>query len=512
MLATARMFVFEVPQALFKLLGKISLYSFVLTFHLAFVIYHNTKPSSDDARGSPKPEEPGVSDRDYRFSPIKLSSGVLDELVSPHNEGDTPFVANIPWSRLRSSTISSEIARHSSSNTSVATLVEQTDQSKETADVYPTTPVSTRKHGTIFPDSEWATMNSTQIRRIRRAVKRVKYKEEHGPPHRDVRNKTSKKDKENVMENDREHEQEHEPPPRDVRSKASKITKTSTKDKEHVVENDREQEQEISKEDKQEDDFKESQTKDHKESDQKSVKKYDEDVKEDDTENDDDEGFVEGLTDDVLVYDKEGVEEDFITKDEEGVKEGATVGTKELREDDNRGVEEQFAGENEDVKENGTEDDNVRLEEDLMEDDESGEEDLPKVDNEGVEDNVTVYDSAIVEEIFTVNDNEGVDEGVRKCDYERVQDDFPKEHNEVVVNGDDNEGHTKTAADGACKFTPPTHHRNLRQRNGVIMIPSLIKGWPPVLLSEPIMDRLDPIDFKIMQLECEYHLSCDRFV
>ncbi|KAG1764871.1 hypothetical protein EV702DRAFT_1153078 [Suillus placidus] len=124
MLATAAMVVFEVPQAIFKLLEKISLYSFVLTFHLAFIIYHSTKPSSDDARGSRKPEEPGVSIRDYHFSPIQLWSGVLGELVSPHNEGDTPFVANIPCPRLRSSTTSSEIARHSSSNTSVTTLVE----------------------------------------------------------------------------------------------------------------------------------------------------------------------------------------------------------------------------------------------------------------------------------------------------------------------------------------------------------------------------------------------------
>jgi hypothetical protein len=120
MLATAGIVVFEVPQAFFKLLGKVSLYSFVLTFHLAFVIYHSTKPSSDDARGSRKPEEPGVSTRDYRFSSIKLSSNVLGELVS----GDTAFVANISRPRSRSSTTSSEIARHSSSNTSIATLVE----------------------------------------------------------------------------------------------------------------------------------------------------------------------------------------------------------------------------------------------------------------------------------------------------------------------------------------------------------------------------------------------------
>ncbi|KAG1764468.1 hypothetical protein EDD22DRAFT_453560 [Suillus occidentalis] len=208
MLATAGIVVFEVPQALFKLLGKISLYSFVLTFHLAFVIYHSTKPSSDDARGSCKPEEPGLSTRDYRFSSIKLSSGVLGELVS----GDTAFVANISRPRLRSSTTSSEIARHSSSNTSVATLVEHTDSSKEAANTYPATPVSNRKHGTIFPDSEWATMNSTQIRRIRRAVKRVKYKMENGPPPRDVSkaSKTSEGNKEDVVENYWEPEQDYQ--------------------------------------------------------------------------------------------------------------------------------------------------------------------------------------------------------------------------------------------------------------------------------------------------------------
>lgn len=122
MLATAGIVVFEGPQAFFKLLGKISLYSFVLTFHLAFVTYHSTKPSSDDARGSRKPGGPGVSICDYpsRFSSIKLSSEFFGELVS----GDTAFIANVSRPRLRSSTTSSEIAGHSSSNTSVATLVE----------------------------------------------------------------------------------------------------------------------------------------------------------------------------------------------------------------------------------------------------------------------------------------------------------------------------------------------------------------------------------------------------
>lgn len=124
MLAAAGMVVFKIPQALFELLGKISLYSFVLTFHLAFVIYHSTKPSGDDARGSRKPEEPAVSTRYYRFSSIRLPSSVLGEFVSSNNEGDTPFIANIPYPRSRSSTTSSEIARHSSSNTSVVTLVE----------------------------------------------------------------------------------------------------------------------------------------------------------------------------------------------------------------------------------------------------------------------------------------------------------------------------------------------------------------------------------------------------
>jgi hypothetical protein len=124
MLATAGMVVFEVPQALFKLLEKISLYSFVLTFHLAFVIYHSTKQSSDGTRGSRKPQESEVSTRDYRFSPIKHSSGVLNELISPHGEGDNHFVANTSCPRLRSSTVSSEFARNSSSTTSVATLVE----------------------------------------------------------------------------------------------------------------------------------------------------------------------------------------------------------------------------------------------------------------------------------------------------------------------------------------------------------------------------------------------------
>ncbi|KAG1764870.1 hypothetical protein EV702DRAFT_90832 [Suillus placidus] len=316
-------------------------------------------------------------------------------------------------------------------------------------------------------------MNSTQIRRIRRAVKRVKYKEEHGPP------------------------------PRDVRSKASMVTKTSKKDKENGMEGNREHEQEFSEEDKQEDNDKGSQTKDDKEDDQKSVKeKYNEGVKENDIEDDDDdEGFVEGLTDDALVYDKEGVEEDFMKEDEEGVKESVAICNNELTKDDNRGVEEQFAGENDDGKENATEDDNVRLEEDFIEDDEGDEEDVTKVDNKGVEDSVAVYDSTIVEEIYAVNNNERVDERVE---------DVPGEHDEVVINRDDNEGHTKTAAGDACKFTPLTHHRNLRQRNGVIMIPSLIKGWPPVLLSEPVIDRLDPIDFKIMQLEYEYHLSRDE--
>ncbi|KAG2346139.1 hypothetical protein BDR05DRAFT_66189 [Suillus weaverae] len=320
-------------------------------------------------------------------------------------------------------------------------------------------------------------MNSTQIRRIRRAVKRVKYKEEHGLP------------------------------PRGVRSKASMVTKTSKKDKENAMEGNREQEQEFSEEDKQEDNDKESQTKDDDDDDddddQKSVKeKYTEGVKENDTEDDDDdEDFVEGLTDDALVYDKESVEEDFMKEDGEGIKESDTVCNNEPAKDDNRGVEEQFAGENDDAKENATEDDNVRLEEDFIEDDEGGEEDVTKVDNKGVEDSVAVYDSAIVEEIFGVNNNERVEERVE---------DVPGEHDEVIINRDDNEGHTKTAADGACKFTPLTHHRNLRQRNVVIMIPSLIEGWPPVLLSEPIIDRLDPIDFKIMQLEYEYHLFSDE--
>ncbi|KAG1796369.1 uncharacterized protein HD556DRAFT_296546 [Suillus plorans] len=498
MLAAAGMVVFKIPQALFKLLGKISLYSFVLTFHLAFVIYHSTKPSGDDARGSRKPEEPAVSTRDYRFSSIRLPSSVLGELVSSNNEGDTPFIANIPCPRSRSSTTSSEIARHSSSNTSVVTLVE-TDPSKEAVDAYPTTPTPTRKHGTIFPDSEWATMNATQIRRIRRAVKRVQYKAEHKPPSRDVRSKIKKKDKD-VMENDQGHEQG------------------------------------ISKEDEQ-DDAKESLMKDDKD-DQKYVKEsYNEGAKDDDTE-DDDEGLeglmedvpvhdkeddtedddegLEGLMDDVPVHDKEddteddneleglidevlvqdkGVEENIMKKDDGCVKEGAAAGNNELAEDDNRGVEKQFGGENEDVKEKVTEDGNICLEENFMEDDQGGEEDITKVDLEGVEDDVAVYDS------------EGVDEGVKECEYECVQDDVPEEHNEVVINGDDNEGHTKTAADGACKSIHSTYHRDLCQRNDVIMIPSLIKGWPPVLLSEPIMNGLDPIDFKIMQLECEYHLS-----
>ncbi|KAG1869208.1 hypothetical protein C8R48DRAFT_771368 [Suillus tomentosus] len=465
MLAAAGMVVFKIPQALFELLGKISLYSFVLTFHLAFVIYHSTKPSGDDARGSRKPEEPAVSTRDYRFSSIRLPSSVLGEFVSSNNEGDTPFIANIPYPRSRSSTTSSEIARHSSSNTSVVTLVE-TDPSKEAVDAYPTTPTPTRKHGTIFPDSEWATMNATQIRRIRRAVKRVKYKAEHKPPSRDVRSKTKKKDKD-VMENDRGHEQE------------------------------------VSKEDEQ-DDVKESLRMDDKD-DQKYVESYNEDAKDDDEglmndvpvhdkEDDNELEGLEGLIDDVLEQDK-GVEEDIVKQDDGCVKEGAAVGDNELTEDDNRGIEEQFGGENEDMKEKVIADGNICLEENFMEDDKGGEEDMTKIDNEGVEDNAVVYDS------------EGVDEGVKECEYECVQDDVPEEHNEVVINGDDNEGHTKTGADGACKSVHSAYHRDLRQRNDIIMIPSLIKGWPPVLLSEPIMNGLDPIDFKIMQLECEYHLS-----
>ncbi|KAG1901272.1 uncharacterized protein F5891DRAFT_249535 [Suillus fuscotomentosus] len=473
MLAAAGMVVFKIPQALFELLGKISLYSFVLTFHLAFVIYHSTKPSGDDARGSRKPEEPAVSTRDYRFSSIRLPSSALGEFVSSNNEGDTPFIANIPYPRSRSSTTSSEIARHSSSNTSVVTLVE-TDPSKEAVDAYPTTLTPTRKHGTIFPDSEWATMNATQIRRIRRAVKRVKYKAEHQPPSRDVRSKTKKKDKD-VMENDRGHEQE------------------------------------ISKEDEQ-DDVKESLLKDDKD-DQKYVESYDEDAKDDDeglmndvpvhdkedgTE-DDDEG-LEGLMGDVPVHDKEDdTEDDDELEGLEGLIDDVLVHDKGIEEDimkqDDGGVEEQFEGENEDMKEKVTEDGNVCLEENFMEDDKSGEEDMTKIINEGVEDNAVVYDS------------EGVDEGVKECEYECIQDDVLEEHNEVVIDGDDNEGHTKTAADGACKSIHSTYHRDLRQRNDVIMIPSLIKGWPPVLLSEPIMNGLDPIDFKIMQLECEYHLS-----
>lgn len=309
-------------------------------------------------------------------------------------------------------------------------------------------------------------MNATQIRRIRRAVKRVKYKAEHKPPSRDVRSKTKKKDKD-VMENDRGHEQE------------------------------------ISKEDEQ-DDVKESLRKDDKD-DQKYVESYDEDAKDDDEglmndvpvhdkEDDDELEGLEGLINDILVHDK-GVEEDIMKQDDGCVKEGAAVGDNELTEDDNRGIEEQFGGENEDMKEKFTEDGNICLEENFMEDDKGGEEDMTKINNEGVEDNAVVYDS------------EGVDEGVKECEYECVQDDVPEEHNEVVINGDDNEGHTKTAADGACKSIHSTYHRDLRQRNDVIMIPSLIKGWPPVLLSEPIMNGLDPIDFKIMQLECEYHLS-----
>ncbi|KAG2360278.1 hypothetical protein BDR07DRAFT_1412984 [Suillus spraguei] len=441
MLAMARMVVSEVPQALFNLLGKISLYSFVLTFHLAFVIYHSTKPSSDDARGSRKPGQPGITTRDYRFLSMKLSSGVLGELVSPYNEAGTNC------SLLRSSTISSEITRHSPSHISIATLVERANLSQEAADAYPATPVLTRKHGTIFPDSVWATMNSTQIRRIRRAVKRVKYKEEHG-----------------LL-------------PRGVRSKALVVTKTSKKEEENIMENSREHEQKINEEDKQEDNDNDNQMKDDKEDDQKFVEKYHEGVKEDD-----DEGF-------------EGVDEDFMKKDDE-VKEGATAGDNELTEDDSRDVREQFASENEDMKENVAEDEDTCLEEDFM----KSEEDVTTVDIKGVEANVAVYEITIVGEIFTVNDNECVDESVKK--YNVLE-----EHNEVIVNEDDNQDHTKTTADGTCKLAPPTHHRNLDLRNSVTMIPSLIKGWPPVLLSESIIDKLDPIDFKIMQLECEYHLS-----
>ncbi|KAG2072533.1 hypothetical protein BDR04DRAFT_1096512 [Suillus decipiens] len=462
MLVMARMVVSEVPQALFKLLGKISLYSFVLTFHLAFVIYHSTKSTSNDARGSRKPGQPGVSTRDYRFLSMKFSSGFLGEFVSPHNEGDTNFVANIPCPRLRSSTISSEITRHSPSNISIVTPVKRTNLSQEAADAYPATPVLTRKHGTIFPDSEWATMNSTQIRRIRRAVKRVKYKEEHGLLPRGVRSKASKKEEENIMKNSREHEEK------------------------------------INEEDEQEDDYNDNQMKDDKD-DQKFVEKYHEGVKEDNTENDN-EGF-EGLTDDTFVYDNEGVDEDFMKKDDE-VKEGATAGDNELTEDDSRDVEEQFARED-DMKKNVVEYEDICLEEDFM----KSEEDVTKVDIEGVEANVAVYEITIVGEIL--NDNECVDESVKESDYECVQDNVLQEHDEVIVNEDDNQDHTTTTADGTCtsKLTPPTHHRNLDLRNGVTTIPSLIKGWPPVLLSESIIDKLDPIDFKIMQLECEYHLS-----
>lgn len=378
-------------------------------------------------------------------------------------------------------------------------------------------------------------MNSSQIRRIRRAVKRVKYIKENGLP------------------------------PRDVGRKASK---TSKGNKEDVVENYWEPEQDINEEDKQEDNAKKD--------DQTSVKEdYSDGAKEDDTE--DDEEGSEGLMDDVFVHDKQCVEEEFMEK----VGKDITIGDNELTKDDNIGEEEQFVGENDDMKETFTEDDNVRMEEDVIEEDvtkvdneevedkvavhdsaiveniftvndnedveerdhERIHDDVPeehnKVDNEGVEDKVAAYDSTTVDKIFTVNDNERVqydvleehnkvgneevedkvaaydsttvetiftvndNESVQERDYEHIrQDDTPEEHDKVVIDVNDDESHTKSAADGPCKFTPPT-----QQRNGAIMIPSLIKGWPPVLLSQPVIDRLDPVDFKIMQLEYEYYLS-----
>lgn len=92
-------------------------------------------------------------------------------------------------------------------------------------------------------------MNSTQIRRIRRAVKRVKYIKENGLP------------------------------PRDVGRKAFKTFKGK---KEDVVENHWEPEQDINEEGKQEDNAKKD--------DQTSVKEdYSDGAKEDDTE-DDEEG------------------------------------------------------------------------------------------------------------------------------------------------------------------------------------------------------------------------------
>ncbi|KAG1764469.1 hypothetical protein EDD22DRAFT_453561 [Suillus occidentalis] len=135
-----------------------------------------------------------------------------------------------------------------------------------------------------------------------------------------------------------------------------------------------------------------------------------------------------------------------------------------------------------------------------VDDNERVQDDVPEEHNKvGNEDKVAGYDSTtVLETIFTVNDNESV----KERDYEHIRQDAPEEHNKVVIGVNDDESHTKSAAGGPCKFTPPT-----QQRNGVIMIPSLIKGWPPVLLSEPVIDRLDPIDFKIMQLEYEYYLS-----
>ncbi|KAG0704100.1 hypothetical protein DFH29DRAFT_399806 [Suillus ampliporus] len=163
---------------------------------------------------------------------------------------------------------------------------------------------------------------------------------------------------------------------------------------------------------------------------------------------------------------------------------------------------------------------------------EDGQESVEEEYNENAKDDST-EDKGVGED-FTEN-YEGIEENV--SGNEGVEEDVTEEHDKVA-NEEDNEDRTKKA-DSACESAPLTQHHTPYLRAGTMMVPSFVKGWPhvllsdkhveedvtprqrvramvipslvvgwpPVLLSESIFDQLDPIDFKIMQLECRYHLA-----